>query len=254
MENNESPKAPKRVGAVTQAFRIMRCLSDSDGHLGVSAIARKATVNQSTAFNILRTLVAEKAVDFDEPSKTYSLSKGLLELCEKLIGNSIVADIRGELERVADETNCLTGLWQANEGKMILIARAVSKRPMRLDMDIKHRLPPYAGSIGRAYAASQGLSDQSIKEAFKTLHWEGNIDEDRYLAEIRQAERDGFAIDKEGLYPGVVTVSSLIFDRHGQVLYGITASDIAYNLSEVKINELGIEIRTICRAMTQLIQ
>ena len=52
----------------------------------------------------------------------------------------------------------------------------------------------------------------------------------------------------------MVTVSSLIFDRHGQVLYGITASDIAYNLSEVKINELGIEIRTICRAMTQLIQ
>lgn len=194
--------------------------------------------------------MAERAVQFDELSKTFTLGMGLLELCEKLIGNSIVAKVRDELERLADETHCLLGLWQVADGKTVLIERAVSKRPMRLDMDIRHKLPPFAGSLGRAYAASLGLSGQSIKAGFRALRWEGEINEDRYLEEVRQAERDGFAIDREALYPGVVSVASLIFGRKGQALYGITASDIAFNLSNAKIDELGEEVRRICCTMT----
>ena len=243
-------KPVKLVGAVTQAFRILRVLSGNTGPQGVSAIARDSQVNPSTAFNILRTLAAEDAVNFDELSKTYVLSRGLLALCGKLLEQSIVQDIRGDLDRLASETNCLVGLWQAEDGRMILIERAVAGRAIRLDMDIKQRLPRFAGAVGRAWAAALRLSDVELREGCAALRWEGQITARTYLAEVRQAERVGYAIDDEALYPGVVSVGTIITNHDGVPIFGLTASDIARNLDAAKIKRLGEEMASLSKAFS----
>lgn len=243
-------KPPKMVGAVTQAFRIMRVLTSSSGPQGVSAIARDSKVNPSTAFNILRTLVAEDAVQFDELSKTYVLSRGLLTLCGKLLEQSIIQAIRGDLDRLAAETNCLVGLWQVDDGRMMLVERSVAGRAIRLDMDIKQRLPRFAGAVGRAWAAVFKLSDAELREGFAALRWEGQITARTYLAEVRQAERVGYAIDDEVLYSGVVSVGTIITDHQGVPIFGITSSDIAHNLDATKIKRLGEEMASLSRAFS----
>ena len=243
-------KPVKMVGAVTQAFRIMRALAGNSGPQGVSAIARDCKVNPSTAFNILRTLVAEDAVQFDELSKTYVLSRGLLSLCGKLLEQSIIQAIRGDLDRLAAETNCLVGLWQVDDGRMMLVERSVAGRAIRLDMDIKQRLPRFAGAVGRAWAAVLQLSDAELREGFAALRWEGQITARTYLAEVRQAERVGYAIDDEVLYSGVVSVGTIITDHHGKPIFGITSSDIAHNLDAAKIKRLGEEMASLSRAFS----
>lgn len=244
---SDNMKPVKLVGAVAQSFRIMRTLAASRQPMGVSAIAREAGVNPSTAFNILRTLVLEEAVEFDDLTKSYVLGAGLLRLCDSLLEKSIEAEIRGELERIADESNCLVGLWQASEGRMVLVERAVSKRPMRLDMAIKQRLPPLAGSVGRAYAAAKGLSTRELKAGFKKLRWEGPLSVDQYIEEVREAEQRGYAIDDEALYPGVVSVGTVIHGRDGEVIYGLSASDIAHHLDAERVEKLGEEMRRLAR-------
>lgn len=244
-ESGDKAKTVKLVGAVAQAFRILRTLSASRAPMGVSAIAREASVNPSTAFNILRTLVVEEAVTFDELSKTYMLGTGLLRICDSLIEKSIETEIRSELERIADESNCLVGLWQAHDGRMVLVERAVSKQPMRLDMAIKQRLPPMAGSVGRAYAACLRLSSRELKAGFNQLRWEGSLTAEQFVEEVREAERRGYAIDDESLYPGVVSVGSVIRGREGEVIYGLSASDIAHHLSAERVEELGEEMRRL---------
>lgn len=249
MPRDPAPAKPvKMVGAVQQTFRVLRLLAAADVPLGVSAIARDAGVNPSTAFNILRTLVAEEAVAFDELSKTYALGAGLLKLSAKLLEQSIIREIRGDLNKLAAETNCLVGLWQAEDGKMILIERAVTGRAIRLDMDIKQRLPPFAGAVGRAYAATRKLTDAQIREGFKPLRWQAEISAKTYIAEVREAEHHGYAIDREALYPGVVSIGAIISNREGIPLYGLTASDIANNLDEAKMRRIGQEMASLARA------
>ena len=243
-------KPVKVVGAVAQAFRILRLLAAANRPLGVNAIARDAGVNPSTAFNILRTLVIEEAIEFDELSKTYKLGAGLLRLCSKLLEQSIVDDIRPELNRLATETNCLVGIWQVSEGRMTLLERATGSRPIRLDMEIKQRLPFMAGALGRAYAAFHALSDAEIRKRFPELRWGGTIDADTYIAEVREAERTGYAIDNEALYPGVVTVASVLTNHSGEVVYGLTASDIAHHLDDDRIRNLGVEMAAIAKAFS----
>ena len=251
MSSSDTPAKPvKMVGAVTQAFRILRVLSGNRGPQGVSAIARDSNVNPSTAFNILRTLVAEHAVDFDELSKMYVLSPGLLTLCGRLLEQSIVQAIRGDLDRLAAETNCLVGLWQADDGRMTLIERSVAGRAIRLDMDIKQRLPRFGGAVGRAWAAALKLSDTKLREGFAALRWEGKITVQSYIAQVRQAERVGYAIDDEVLYKGVVSVGTVILDRQGVPIFGLTSSDIAHNLDAAKIKRLGEEMASLSRAFS----
>lgn len=249
MPRSDTPTKPvKLVGAVEQAFRILRLLAHAEAPLGVSAIAREARVNPSTAFNILRTLVAEAAVEFDELSKTYALGAGLLQLSRKLLEQSIVSEIRGDLNKLAAETNCLVGLWQVEDGRMVLIERAVTGRPIRLDMDIKQRLPPFAGAVGRAYAAALKLTDAEIRGGFKPLRWLGTVTVKAYIAEVREAERLGYAVDREALYPGVVSIGAIISNREDTPLYGLTASDIANNLDETKLKRVGEEMASLARA------
>ena len=243
-------KPVKLVGAVTQAFRILRVLSGNTGPQGVSAIARDSQVNPSTAFNILRTLVAEDAVNFDELSKTYVLSPGLLALCGKLVEQSIVQAIRGDLDRLATETNCLVGLWQANDGRMTLVERSVAGRAIRLDMDIKQRLPRFGGAVGRAWAAALKFPDAELREGFAALRWEGKITARSYIAQVREAERVGYAIDDEALYPGVVSIGTVITDHQGVPIFGLTSSDIAHNLDTAKIKRLGEEMASLSRAFS----
>lgn len=240
----------KLVGAVVQAVRILRVLEQSDNAMGVSAIARAAQVNPSTAFNILRTLAAEQLVTFDEPTKTYRLGAGLLKLAKGLFGQSVAAAIKPELQRLATESGCLVGLWQLANDRMILIDRAVADRPIRLDVESKQRLPIMAGAVGRAVAASLKLSDAQLKAHFKRLRWESAIEMDAYIQEVRAAEKLGYSVDREILYRGIVSIGAAITDRDGRPLYGLTASDLASNLTAARTADIGKRMARLGRTFS----
>lgn len=245
MEGANPAKPRKSVGAVTQAFALLRVLSRTDEPQGVTALARAADVNPSTAFNILRTLVSENAVAFDERTKAYRLCFGLLDICTNLVTRSMAEEIQGDLQRIADNTNCLVGLWQATNANMQLVTRAVADSPMRLDMQVHHKLPSFAGALGRAWAAAQQFDEEKLRKGFGETRWEGPLDAERYVTEVGMARRAGYAIDEGALHPGIVTIASVIVDGEGRVTHGLSASDIAHRLDRSRLAELGEDLRTL---------
>jgi hypothetical protein len=84
----------QRSPAVSQAARILRCLSTAPAPLGVSAVARELGLSPSSCFNILRTLVAEGLLAFDPVAKTYSLGLGLVEIASSALGMGYLDLIR----------------------------------------------------------------------------------------------------------------------------------------------------------------
>lgn len=243
--DTEESVTNKLVGAVVQAVRLLHALESSDRPLGVSALAREAKVNPSTAFNIMRTLVHEELVDFDELSKTYTLGNGLLRLSRKLISQSIVDEIRPELSRLASQTSCLVGLWQVAVDRLILIERALADKPMRLDMEVKHRLPLMLGAVGRAFAARSKLSDAELRRWFKQLRWEGDLTAQEYIAEVREAEERGYGVDRGTLYRGIVSFGAVIVGSDGRPAYGITASDFEGGFDDARILEVGERVAAL---------
>ena len=83
------------VKPVINAIRILRHLTETATPERAADLARLLSINPSTCFNILRTLVAEEIVEFDRRAKTYSAGLGLA----KLVGNMVTEGQRLEAAR-----------------------------------------------------------------------------------------------------------------------------------------------------------
>ncbi|WP_299310158.1 IclR family transcriptional regulator C-terminal domain-containing protein [uncultured Croceicoccus sp.] len=243
---SEKPKG-KPVGAVVQTIRLLRALSESDAPLGVSAAARAAGINTSTAFNVLRTLTAETLTVFDEPTKTYSLGPGLLDLCGALRQPSLAEKIRAELPELAAKTGRLIALWEVMGTRLILLDRAQSDRPVRLDLDLTQRMPRYLGAVGRAAAAADGLGKAALKKEFGKLRWAGDISPADYVESVELARQQGYGVDRGALYEGIVAIASVVTDTEGKPVLGLSAIEFAERLNEDDIAATGKMLADVTR-------
>ena len=206
----------KQVGAVVQTIRLLRVLAARGEPMGVSAAARAAQVNTSTAFNVLRTLTAEGLTAFDEATKTYCLGAGLFDLAKGLFTGNLADVIKPELPRLAAETGRLIALWEIVGDRVVLVDRALVNQPVRLDLAVTQRMPLMLGAVGRAAAAQLKLGDAALRRSFRPLRWAGEIDAGRYIREVREAEQKGFGVDRQTLYKGIIAVAAIITDERGQ--------------------------------------
>ena len=98
----------KLVGALSAGLKVLRYLASSSAAHGVSRIAKDLDLNASTCFNLLKTLVHERLVTFDESTKTYSIALGLVELAKgSLEKASYVRLMRPHLQELAARMHAL---------------------------------------------------------------------------------------------------------------------------------------------------
>ena len=240
--------AIKLVGAVTQAIALLRVLAASRKPMGVSAAAREAKINTSTAFNILRTLAAERLVSFDEVSKTYQLASGLFELA-KGIGSDLPAVLKAELSRISEITGCLMVLWEIVGDRAVLSDRVVPDRPIGLNM-VTRRMPILLGAVGRATAAAMKPELNEIKRRFGKLRWQAEVTLSEYLDDVRSARSLGYAVDRGRLYLGITSVASVITDEGSAPIYGISAIEMSVLLDEKRTDMIGRELAAVARGLS----
>ena len=239
---------PKVVGAVVHAVALLRVLAASAKPIGASVAARAAKVNTSTAFNILRTLTAERLVLFDEASKSYCLAPGLFELARGA-GTDLAAIIKLELDRLSQQTGCLMVLWEVMGDRVVLTDRSIPDRPVGLHV-VTRRMPLLLGAVGRCMAAALDLGDNEIKRAFAKLRWQGPISLREYVGDVRLARTRGFAVDEGCLYLGITSIAAAVTGQKGDPIYGISAIDMSSLLDEEKIASVGKELARLARALS----
>ena len=97
MDNQESELAKtvkqSKAPAISRAAAILRLLGKSDSALGLQAIARELELVPSTCLYVLRALVDEELVAFDQDTKRYSLEAGVLTLARQWLRRNQFADL-----------------------------------------------------------------------------------------------------------------------------------------------------------------
>jgi len=246
----------KLVGALCNGLSVLRYLSTSNGPQGVSRIARELGLNSSTCFNILKTLVHEDLVHFDEATKTYETGLGLVELAKgALEQNAYVRMIHPHLEEISLRHRVTVTLWQRmTSERVVLIDRADNEAAIRVHMSIGQRLPMYVAALGRAMAAHSHLSASELRRRFSEMRWERPLSFENYLAEVEQARKLGYAIDEGHFSKGVTTVSAAVLDAEDHPLMAISSVGIGAQFSKASIQALGEDVRDraaeISKAMT----
>ncbi|HMN82597.1 MAG TPA: IclR family transcriptional regulator [Burkholderiaceae bacterium] len=246
----------KLVGALASGLSVLRYLTAAAAPVGVSRVARDLGLHSSTCFNLLKTLVHERLVQFDEATKTYAITLGVVELARgALEQKSYVRMIRPHLDELALRHRVTVTLWHRTlDERVVLIDRADNAAAVRVYMSIGQRLPMWIAALGRVIAAHSDLTVAQLKARFRALRWEEPLDFETYLAEVEEARRVGYAVDVGHFSRGITAVSAAVIDAAGQPLMAISPVGISAQLDRAAIRALGQDLRArtaeISRAMS----
>jgi DNA-binding IclR family transcriptional regulator len=241
-----SPVPGKLVGALSSGLAVLRYLAVTATPVGVTRIAREVELNSSTCFNILKTLVHEDLVNFDERTKTYSIGIGLVELAKGALEQaSIVRMLRPQLEAIANGHAVTATLWQRARGeRVVLVDLADNPAAMRVHMSIGQRLPMYIAALGRCMAAFSGLSPEELRNRIHELRWDHAPSFEEYYADVRQVRERGYAVDNGNYVKGVTTVSAPVVDLNDRAVMAISAVGFSAHLNKTAIRALGDDLRS----------
>jgi DNA-binding IclR family transcriptional regulator len=234
------------VRSVSQAFAILRLLA-GDGALTLTQICRATGLSPSSGFNLLRTLMAEGALERAGDARRYRLTPAWqgapLRSGARLA--RLIARIQPLITRFAKAHDATCGLWQQlGTDRLALVALGESEAATRIHMAIGQRQPVGAGSVGRALigadaadqAALPDLAD--LKRRFARLRWCRPLDFAAWVEQVARARRAGFGVDDGFAHPGVVSIGLVVPGMHNPRLC-LSASVFAGARCEPEVEALG---------------
>lgn len=243
-----------KVNSVANALAVLRRLATADRPEGVSAIARNIGISPSSCFNILKTLTTEEFVQFDTENKTYTLGAGAVDLAiAALDPEAGFLRTRPVLEGIAREFRVTCGLWRRNNDRLILLGTAESEEVARIRFTPGQRLPAMIGAMGRCIAARSGMPEGELAEAISVLTWNETPRFDRYLAEVRAASVNGYAIDDGSYLLGITSVAAPIISREGALTHCIAATTFKGRFDRDELRTLGKAVAKAATATAPLL-
>jgi len=238
------PPPEKLVGALSSGLAVLRYLAVAATPVGVTRIARDLELNSSTCFNILKTLVHEGLVTFDDGTKTYAIGIGLVELAKgALEQSSYVRMLRPQLEAIARAHAVTATLWQRSRAeRVVLVDRADNPAAMRVHMSIGQRLPMYIAALGRCMAAYSDLSADELRQRVEAVRWDNAPSFEDYYAEVQQVRERGYAVDNGHYVKGVTTVSVAVVDANQRAIMAISAVGFSAQFNKASTRALGEDL------------
>ncbi|MBT8411047.1 MAG: IclR family transcriptional regulator [Octadecabacter sp.] len=224
--STQGPVAPTVVRPVVNAIGLLRHLGGTGTPASVTQLARLTGINTSTCFNILRTLVAEGLLVFDEETKTYQIGIGAIEIAQSALNEGGKADVfQPIVDAVARRHGVTLTLWRCGEThRHLMVGAAETELPFRIDMRIGLETPLFVGAIGRCFVTERGLTEAEIDALYPSLTWARPPGLEAFKVEVAEAAARGWGLDSGAFAKGVTNVGVIVPRAHGPARYGLVAS------------------------------
>ena len=243
------------VKPVSNAIRILRHLTQTGAPERAADVARHLSINPSTCFNILRTLVAEEVVDFNALSKTYSAGLGLTRLVEHLVTQGQRLQLATPLmHELAARFGVTVTLWRRiGIDRMVLVSSESSPTDLHIGMPAGQRLPILMGASGRLFTGSLGLSDEQLRDEFDQLRWARPLSFETYMREVTRAKRRGWASDDGYFATGVLAIAAPVRDPSTGISFTVSTVMIRGDRDEAAVETLGNAVRDLAQHLETVI-
>ncbi|QKJ18329.1 IclR family transcriptional regulator [Microbacterium hominis] len=234
-----------RVTAVFDAF------GDDEEGLGISELARRASIPKSTVSRIAAELVAERLLD-REGDKFY-LGVRLFELGQTVahprrlrrLSHSVMAELR-------DVTGQSVQLAVLEGADVVYLAILRSEPAFRPHAVVGGRLPAHATALGKALLAyaPPGVIDRVVQGGLTRRTPHTLTDPQALRDELRQIRSAGVASEKEECVLGRSCTAAVVFGHDGSPLAAVS---VAGTVESVSTERLGPVVRAAAAALTRRI-
>jgi DNA-binding IclR family transcriptional regulator len=231
------------VPAIERAVRVLQALGGKGDGLGLSEFSRLVGISKSTLSNILVSLEKLGLVERDPQSLTYRLGVGLLELTQPVLGKLDLRQLaHAHLVKLRDSTGETAILHVPSGENAVVVDRAEPDRQLKVVAPLGLRLPRFAGSVSKVFLAALPVQEAEtlVRRSRLPAFTPRSVTEpDRFLRELAEVRRTGFASDDEEYLPGVRAVSASIRGAGGRAVGAISIAGVRGHLGNVRMKELA---------------
>ena len=236
MNASVSPKPP-RIQALARASAIIDIVAaGSEEGVGLSEISRATSLNKTTAFNLLASLVTLRFIEQDEHSRRYRLGLRNLELGrivqDRLHISHLARPILAELCRKTNET---VNLGLPDLLNLLVIDSFQGTRVLHASAYAGWRSMYHCTALGKAFMAQwDAPMRQTIYNSCglpsQTQHTITDID--ALEAQLTRFREQGYALDLEENELGVNGIARSIVNGLGEVAAAISVAGPSNRLTE----------------------
>jgi IclR family KDG regulon transcriptional repressor len=238
----------KRVPAIDKCFAILDLYTRLKKPLGISEISKALNYNKSTVFNMVHTLndlgVLEKSGEnkFQYGLRLYTLGKAAGKSSE------LISTVHPYLEKINQETKLSAFLGIRSGLRAVIIDKADMAFDIKIYSEIGMKIPLFAGAAGKVLLAQvpdAEVDDILAKNKLEKFTPNSCVNRNKYKTMIKQARRDGIAIDMEEYIEGIrgFAVPLKIFRAHTQV--AIWAIGLKRQITKANIPRYARHIKKI---------
>lgn len=226
------------VPAVSRATRVLEVLVQESAGATLTDLAERGVMAKSTASNLLRAMVAESLIVYDQETRRYNLGPLLVEFGVAAIARTTaVSAARSYMERLVDLTElaCLA-IQPMPDGHFTAIAKIESRKDIKVTIEVGARFDRQAPLLSRMDAAwpTSGRKPPVART-------------DEELAAVRSR---GYAVVYGEYRPELNVVGIPVFDREGGCCLFITLLGIGDDLTADGVAHMADYLVTATREIS----
>jgi len=251
-----APLKPPRIQALARASAIIDVIAaGEEGGVGLSEISKTTSLNKTTAFNLLASLVTLRFVEQDAQSRKYRLGLRCLELGRLVQGRLLVSHLaRPILIGLCNKTHETVNLGLPGMLDFRVINSYAGSRVLHARANSDWRWNYHCTAMGKAFLAGWEASmRQGIYDSCEMVQLTPNTITDVNTLESQLAEfrAQGYATDHEEYEIGVNGIASWVVDGLGEVAAAISVSGHASRLTDEVMGRIAPDVIQAADAISE---
>lgn len=218
----------RTIQSIERAVAILDYLADKSNGERLTTLSRELDLNKSTAFSLISSLEAYGLVSQDQETGRYSLGLRMLHYGLAVQNHmDMVRDAQPHLEKLSALYGETAHMATLSGTEIVYVAKAESTRNIRMVTQIGGKTPAHCSALGKVLLAALPEEQLSalIEQMDFTRYTPATVtDPARFLQELEDVRRNGYAYDQEERESGLFCIAAPILDAQKKCIAAISIS------------------------------
>ena len=224
-----APEQSSTSGTVSKALRVLEAAAQEGRAVRFVELQNALPYPKSTLHRMLRTLVAENMLEFDEEQHTYRPGLRLVRLAHAAWADaSLATTARDALDWLAEGLRETVHLGVLDNAQVLYVDKRTGDYRMSLYASVGKVGPAYCTGIGKAMLSAlsgNDLENALSRQAFHRYTPQTITDAARLRADLKTCRERGYSLDLEEHEPGVICIAVPIVSGSGDLLGGLSMTN-----------------------------
>lgn len=235
---------PDFMTSLARGLHVIRAFSGVDRRLTIADVSRATGLTRAVVRRCLYTLRELGYAASD--GRTYSLQPRILNLGYAYLSTApIPVTAQPVLEELSERLGEATSVAVLDDGAVVYVARAATRRIMAVSLGVGSRLPAYCTALGRVLLAGVP-PEQSAQELSKlelVAHTRFTVTSRRRIEEIlAEVRAQGFAVNDQELEIGLRSIAVPVRNVVGAQVAAMNVSTQASRVTRRELLEKGLPL------------